>query len=115
MIEILSCALQNDICIFLTRSSFKVNNNLNDLNLSSLISNSAALLRQFSDEATERTFTINFQFDFILCDIEKLDEALLAICNQRSVDVRVKLIAKNKTFKRQIAELQDLYKVTKIQ
>ena len=107
------CVSQNDIYIVLTSSSFKVKNNSSDLNLSTSINDLTALLRQFLNKATERTFTINFQFDFISCNIEKLDKVLLIICNKRSINVCVKVIAKNKTFKRQIVELRNLYKATK--
>ena len=113
MIEILSCVLQNNICIILTQSSLKVKNNLNDLNLSNSISDSIILLCQSSDKTIEKAFTISFQFDLISCHIEKFDAAFLIICNQRFVDIYVKLITKNKTFKRQIVELQNLYKATK--
>ena len=113
MIEILSCVSQIDICIILTRSSFKVKNNLNDLNLSNSINDLAVLSRQSLDKTTKKAFTINFQFDFILYNIEKFDETSLSICNQRSVNICVKLITKNKTFKRQIVELQNLDKTPK--
>ena len=109
MIEILSCVLQNNIYIVLTRSSLKFENNLNNLNLSNLINDSATLLRQRLNEATKKTFTTDLELDLISYEIEKFDETLVTICKQRFIDVRVKLIIKNKIFKRQITELKKLY------
>ena len=107
---ILLYVLQNDVCIILTRSSFKFENNLNDLNLSNLISNSTALLYQRWNETTKKTFTIDFEFDFILYKIEKFEETCVTICKQRFINVHVKLIIKNKIFRQQIVELKKLYK-----
>ena len=61
MIEILSCVLHNDICIILTRSLFKFENNLDDLNLSNLISDSTALLYQRSNETTKKNIYDRFR------------------------------------------------------
>ena len=77
--------------------------------MSNLISDLAALLRQRSNKTTKRTFTTNFEFDLISYEIEKFDETFVTICKQHFIDVRVKLMIKNKTFNRQIIELKKLY------
>ena len=73
MIEILSCVLQNDIYIILTQSSFKFENDVNDSNLSNLISDLAVLLHQISNKTTKKAFTTNFELNLISYKIEKFD------------------------------------------
>ena len=52
---------------------------------------------------------MDFEYDFILYKIEKFDETFMKTCEQCFINVHVKLIIKNKTFKRQIVELKKLY------
>ena len=74
-----------------------------------MTNDSATLLHQRLNESTKKAFTINFEFYFISNEIKKFDETFVTICKQRSIDVRVKLMIKNKIFKRQTIEFKILY------
>lgn len=102
----LGCAC---ICLASTGPSPKSRNDVEDSDMPDLDNDPAALSYEPSDRAAENTFTSSFRLDSISYNMGKLDEALFAICNHRSVSVRVMLTLKDKIYKRQIVGLRDLY------
>lgn len=101
----LGCAY---ICLALTRPSPKSRNDVEDLDVPDIENDPPALSYEPSDRAAESTFTSSFRLDSISYNMGKLDEALFAICNHRSVSVRVMLTLKDKIYKRQIVGLRNL-------